>query len=360
MLYPYAIEPDALVTWDKCRHILDLMGFPHGRAIAAYPTRKRWKALVRAACRENTDLGDRDRRRIMRKLDQSNAKMIRLGGPDDYDGAITPAEEGWIRNAVARQAAAREFHAVLARRNPEGHPDVVLEEDVDESHERLAVPREVPVLRESAALAAHVGTLVRNSRQLMLIDPYFDPFFRRWRPVVQACLALAAQAVNGALRVEIHTLARGKIPPVQDGPGSDGFESPHATVVSPRRVQDGPSSEEFERRCRSHVPGMLKAGVGAVRICRWRIREDAPDDFHARYLSTDRGGYRLDKGLDLEPGKVQPVGLLDDQEWKRIREGFGDNSPFFDKDGEFTVTADRATGRRRSAENRRNRSAGRP
>ncbi len=338
MLYPYAIEPDALVTWDKCRHILDLMGFQHGRAIAGYPSRKRWKALVRAACRENTDLGDRDRRRILRKLDQSNAKMIRLGRPDDYDGAIMPAEQGWIRNAVARQAVAREFYAILATRNPEGHPDVVLEEDVDESHEKLAVPREVPVLREPAALAAHVGTLVRNSRQLMLVDPHFDPSVSRWRPVVRACLALAAQAIHGTLRAEVHTLARRATP----------------------SVQDGPSSEEFERRCRSNVPGMLRAGVGSVRICRWRIRGDAPDDFHARYILTDRGGYRLDKGLDLEPGKVQPVGLLDDQEWKRIREGFGDDSPFFDKDGEFTVTADRATGRRRSAENRRNRPAGRP
>jgi hypothetical protein len=338
MIYPYAIEPDALVTWDKCRHILDLMGFQHGRAIAAYPTRKRWKALVRAACRENTDLGDRDRRRILRKLDLSNPKMIRLGGPDDCDGAVTPAEQGWIRNAVARQAVAREFHAILSTRNPEGHPDVVLEEDVDESHQKLAVPREVPVLREPAALAAHVGTLVRNSRQLMLIDPHFDPSVSRWRPVVRACLALVAQAVHGTLRAEIHTLARRATP----------------------SVQDWPSSEEFERRCRSHVPGMLKVGVGPVRICRWRIRDDAPGDFHARYLLTDRGGYRLDKGLDLEPGKVQPVGLLDDQEWKRIREGFGDDSPFFDKDGEFTVTADKATGRRRSGENRRNPPAGRP
>ena len=309
MLYPYAIEPDALVTWDKCRHILDLMGFQHGRAIAAYPTRKRWKALVRAACRENTDLGDRDRRRIMRKLDRSNAKMIRLGEADDYDGAITPAEQCWVRNAVARQGVAREFHAILATRNPEGHPDVVLEEDVDESHERLAVAREVPVLREPAALTAHVRTLVRNSRErLMLIDPHFDPSVSRWRPVVRACMALAAQAVYGTLPVEIHTLADRK-----------------------------PSLEDFERACRKWIPNMLPAQVKTVDIYRWRIRNDRPHDFHARYLLTDRGGYRLDKGLDEEPGTTQSVGLLPDQEWKRIREGFSSSGAFFDRDGTVTV-----------------------
>ena len=40
MLYTYAIEPNVLVTWDKCRLTLNLMGFQHGRAIAAYPS---WK-----------------------------------------------------------------------------------------------------------------------------------------------------------------------------------------------------------------------------------------------------------------------------------------------------------------------------
>ena len=310
MLYPYAIEPDALVTWDKCRHILDLMGFQHGRAIAAYPTRKRWKAQVRAACRENTDLGDRDRRRILRKLDQSNAKMIRLGGPDDYDSGITPAEQCWIRNAVARQTVAREFHAILAIRNPEGHPDVVLEEEVDESHERLAVPREIPVLREPAALVEHVRALISNSRsRLLLIDPHFDPSVSRWRPVVRACMALAAQAVHGTLRVEIHTMDADR----------------------------KPSLEDFEGACQKWIPNMLPAQVKSVSVYRWRIRNDGPHDFHARYLLTDRGGYRLDKGLDEEHGKTQSVGLLPDQEWKRIREGFSSSGAFFDRDGRFTV-----------------------
>ena len=314
MLYTYAIEPDALVAWDKCARILDLMGFQHGRAIAAYPSRKHWKALVRAACRESTELGDRDRRRILRKLDQSNAKMIRWGEPGDYDDTVAPAEECWIRNAVARQAGTRTLHAILATRNPENHPDVVLDEDVEESHPRLDVPREVPVLREPEALAGHMRTLVRNSRELLLIDPHFKPHEYRWRPVVKACIALAACAVSGGPRVEIHTLDDDR----------------------------KPSLDDFERACRNWIPGMLSAGVESVRICRWRIRDHDPHDFHARYVLTDRGGYRLGKGLDEEHGVQQSVALLSDNEWKRIREGFRDFSAFFDKDGEFTVTGGRS------------------
>lgn len=306
MLYTYAIEPNALADWDKCRHLLDLMGFQHGRAIVAYPTG--WQALVRASCDANIELGDRDRQRIMRKLAQSKAKLVRSDGAGDYDDTISPAEECWIRNAAARQTAVRTFHAIVATRNPDGHPDVVLEEDVDESHDQLDVPREVPVLREPAALAAHVGTLVRNSRELLLIDPHFDPSVPKWRPVVKACIEIAAQTPHEIPEVAIHTLDTDR----------------------------KPSLEEFRRRCQNHIPNMKSGKVTSIRVCRWRIRDGASHDFHGRYLLTDRGGYRLDKGLDSEHGVEQPVGLLDEREWKRIRDGYRNTTPFFDKDGEFT------------------------
>ncbi len=310
MLYAYAIEPAALASWRNCARILDLMGFQHGRAIAAYPSRKRWMKLVRAACQESTELGDRDRQRVLAKLNQSKGKMVRWGEPDGYDETVEPAEERWIRNTVARQAVERTLHAVLATRNPENHPDVVFDDDVEESHPKLVVPREVPVLREPDALADHIGRLVRNSRELLLIDPHFDPSKHKWRPVVCACIALAADAYDSP-RVEIHTL-----------------DADHK-----------PSRGEFERACRRWIPAMLPPPVTSVRVCRWRIRAAGPHDFHARYVLTDRGGYRLDKGLDEEHGVTQPVGLLGDQEWTRIRDGFGCADPFFDPAGEVTVTA---------------------
>ena len=309
MLYTYAIEPDVLTNWDKCRHLLDLMGFQHGRAIAGYPTRRRWQKLVRAACLANTALGDRDRKRVLDRLRKSKGTIIGSDGADGYDDTIVPPEECWIRNAVAHQNAVQTFHAILATRNPDRHPDVVLEDDVDGSHDRLDVPREAPVLREPAALAAHIGTLVRNSKELLLIDPHFDPFVPKWRPVVKACIELAAQAAHENPRVAIHTLDTDR----------------------------KPSRDEFRQRCQRHIPTMMSGKVTSIRVCRWRIRDGAPHDFHGRYLLTDRGGYRLDKGLDAEHGVEQPVGLLDDQESQRLREGYCDAVPFFEKADAFTL-----------------------
>ena len=307
MLYTYAIEPEALAAWDRCRLILNLMGFQHGRAIAAYPTRKRWKALVRAACRENGALGDRDRRRILRKLDKSNGKLVSSDAA--YDDGLEPAYERWIRNAVDRQTAESAFHAILATRNPTSHPDVVLDEDIDESHDKFDIPREQPVLRHAKELAAHIATLVLNSREMLLVDPHLDLSKDRWRPVIAACLDLAARSVRGNPRAEVHTL------------DTDAKWS----------------ADEFRKHCALHLPGMISGKLSSIRVCRWRMREGEPHDFHARYVLTDRGGYRLDKGLDEECGVEQSVGLLDDQEWSRIREGYGDTNPFYEKADAFTL-----------------------
>ena len=187
MLYTYAIEPDVLVTWDKCRNTFNLMGFRHGRAVAAYPSSKKWKKMILAACNRNPSCGEREFERIYEKIQEAEDKLVRVGPPASYDGSTTPAEECWIRNALAHQDETGAFHAILATRNPTSHSDVVFEEDIDESHHKLDVPREVPVLREPDAVAAHIGTLVRNSQELLLVDPHFDPSLHRWRPVVNAC-----------------------------------------------------------------------------------------------------------------------------------------------------------------------------
>lgn len=313
MLHMYAIEPNVLVTWDKCRLTLNLMGFQHGRAIAAYPSWKTWRKLILRACNAHPTCGEREFTKIHEKVLDSEYKTVRMDGTSDYDPSISPPEEIWIRNATSYQDRDETLKAIFATRNPDEHPDVVLEEDIDESHPMLDVPREALVLREPGALTEHIGKLVRNSNDVHLIDPHFDPTEYRWRPVVAACIRLATATHRDNPSVTIHAL----------------------DADNKRKL----SLPEFERGCQQHMPAMLSDKTRSVRVCRWRIRDGAPHDFHARYVLTDRGGYRLDKGLDEEHGVEQSVELLSDQAWKRLRAGYSDANPFFDKDGEFIVTA---------------------
>ena len=309
MLYSYGIEPDVLTTWERCKFVLTLIGFQHGRALLPYPSAKRWRQMVLSACNTNPDCKEREFKRIEATLTDAAETFLRLPPDSNYDGAVEPARECWIRNATTQQERCRPFTAILATKNPMEHDDVILYDDISDHHDKLDVPRAADVLREPEALVNHIGTLVKNSREfLWLIDPHFDPSKYQWRPVVAACLNLVHEC-DGALEVKIHTVDR----------------------------PEKPSAEELQRRCSRHLVPLLDEPLPSVRVCLWRIREDATHDFHARYIITDRGGYRLDKGLDLEEGKAQPIVLLSNSEWLGIRNGFRGNDLSFEEAGHFYV-----------------------
>ena len=120
------------------------------------------------------------------------------------------------------------------------------------------------------------------------------------------------------------------------GLAAGGLRSTHHVEIHTLDSDRKPSVEEFRKQCRRHVRG-IPGEPASIRICRWLIRDDAPHDFHDRYVLTDRGGYNLGKGLDQETGKEQPIRLLDHDEWKRLRDGYRDASPFFTKRDEFSV-----------------------
>lgn len=316
MLHTFAIEPDVLTTWDRCRVTLNLMGFQHGRAIAAYPSWAKWKKLILRACNACPNCGEKEFTRIHEKILDSEHKVLRIRDTSDYDESGLPSDEAWIRNATRFHDREALFRAILSTRNPNWHPDVVIDEDIDESHPKLAVTRDPLVLREPAALSSHIRRLVCNSRNLYLIDPHFDPSVYRWRPVITACMALAAApATDTRIAVTVHTL------------DSDGK----------------PSLSEFKRRCEHHMPAMLLAGqLTSARVCRWRTCDAAEADFHARYVLTERGGYWLDKGLDEEHGVEQRVALLSDQERQELWNRYTGASPFLERAGEFTIVPDPA------------------
>jgi len=309
MLYEFAIEPAVLAGWDKCRNTLNLMGFRHGRAIAAFPSRRNWASLVLEACKR-AGCGGRELLRITEKLASDTVRKKFLASSRPYDDSLLPEEERWLRNALAQQASANPFHAILATVNPTARPDVVIEDDIDECHPLLNVPRETPVLREAAALAKHIRAMVRDSKVLLLIDPHFEPGLDLWWPVIKACLSEAACTGQKFDRIEIHTL-----------------ESDRKWAIA-----------EFIKRCQRNAVALVPRLLTGVRVVRWRLRNSGPDDFHERYVLTDRGGYKLGKGLDEETGKTQPVGLLDDVEWQRVWDSYQDSTAPFDKDGEVVLT----------------------
>jgi len=301
MLYEFAVEPACLANWQVCRYIVDQMGAAHGRMIAEFPRRKLWKRMVRDAC-DAADVPDRDRLRIVEKLKSVNRKMIRARRA--YDESLD-----WVPNAVL-QHERDPFHAIVCRDRTATNPACLVADSVDEREPLWRVRREDKVPRTAEALARYVSPLLQISSQIRFVDKLFDPEAHggKWCPMLEACLRSAIADGRTLDRVEYHTI-----------------------ITGDRR----PSLVELQRRCHTRLPRILPRGL-RLRVVFWRLPSDEDSAqpgkyrelFHARYILTNRGGYRVETGLDVgAPGEQQDVSLLDDalreQRWNELDDDGG-------------------------------------
>lgn len=294
MVYEYALEPSLLGSWQRFRYLTERFGVSHGRLISRYP--KRWKALVYEALGACSDL---DKKRIEERLVRLDDRMVTRA--HEWD-----TTRDWLSNAELEHAR-RSFHAILAITNPRGSGAVLLADDLDEGTPRWNVSRGIAVSREASALADAIAPLLRIARNIVFIDPHFDPYKARARAALTEFLARVGARANGVPieRVEFHT----------------GFNE---------------GNVGFDAECRRQLPQRIPAGI-RVRFVRWRERAGG-EGLHNRYVLTDRGGVSLAWGLDEgAPQQTDDLSLLDDALFQTRWEQYCGVNPVFDIAGEVTI-----------------------
>ena len=302
MLYEFAVEPDSVADSGSCGFVLSHMGVSRGRMISRFPGdwRKRVIETVQEHKRDGR-ISDKDFKKISKLLQTVGEKLLRKGR--DYD-----PEETWIDNAISQDA--REPFRAIVMKSPltEGCEKALDVQDLDEDPPLWAVPREAKVARLARDIVQFIGPLLEISRKILFVDPYFDPGIRKWIPLIRESLKVATAGGRSLDRVEIHTLD------------------------SEKRLEP----EEFKRRCEQFLAPAVPKGV-SLRIVRWKEKDEK---FHARYVFTDRGGYRLETGLD-EGGRAetQDVSLLDDKLYRERLRQFEEGSTVFELSDEFRLPA---------------------
>ena len=238
-------------------------------------------------------LKDVERKRIELLLTQISVKLLRRTGVT-YDPTGT-----WIDNAE-REHARDPFHAIVAPSNPRGRPYILDPGLVDETDERWRVERERAVPRDPVAFGRASAPLVSISREILLIDPHFNPSEERWRVSLAELLAPLAGRCAAVSRVEVH---------VTDMKENGQIKWALAWYL-----------DECERRLPACVPAGLR-----VAVIVWRQRVGG-EKLHPRYVLTERGGMRFEVGLDEgAPGQTTDVSLLGEtlhqERWQQYQRG---------------------------------------
>jgi hypothetical protein len=284
MINEYAVEPEALNNWQNFRYVDDQVGVEHGRLISRFPGK--WARMVMAACCENTQLRDVERSRIAIKLKNlEKSKMAKLNRP--YD-----PEKNWMNN-IEEQQRQRPFHAVIARNNEAKIPNILNIDELDASHPLWNVPKEQVISRKANELACCAKLLLQVSKEILIIDPHFDPMKSRFRKTFSNLIEFAFEE-HLPLRIELH--------------------------VEYDDLKEQKRATEWKDDCLRKFPQIIPEGL-ILQVFRWKIKASG-DKPHARYVLTERGGIRYDYGLDewVGEGQTTDVALLStslyEQRWQ--------------------------------------------
>jgi hypothetical protein len=297
MLHEFAVDPGALSNWQSFRYLVEKFGVPHGRLISRFP--RKWKGMVYDACHACREV---ERKKIEEELRNIYEKLVAAGR--EYNGGIP-----WLENAEV-QHRARPFRAIISDSNPRNVPEVLLANDLRDNTPLWRVDREAIVPRSAVEMTREVRSLLQICTQVRFVDQYFDPTKYRYLNVLDHLL----RATNGNSRISLIEY----------------------------HVSDELGVPFFKGECQRRLPSLVPRGLKMTLILWRKERETAGETLHPRYILTDRGGIRIERGLDEgEDGETTDISLLDvalySQRWSEYQRGAGVHE-FVD---EVTVSGER-------------------
>lgn len=256
----YAIEPTVFGDWNLLRLLVGQLGWEHGRLISEIPgswVRQVFEAAA-AQGRQGTRVEECVRRLkpgLVVRRDRAQAQR-----------------EGWLDQVRALHEV-RAFDLIVTREANDTRRSEVPAGELDTSAEYWRVGEGV-ALRDPASIARELGLLLRCAREVRFVDPYLLPGDRQYKDLLQALLQLAADKTyrQGCPVVEIHTKLKKR----------DGETYSHLR-------------EEYEAKLLPLVPRGIE-----VKVVIWCER-DGGQQFHNRYVLTDRGGVSFGSGIAAAP-----------------------------------------------------------
>lgn len=294
LLREYAVEPACFgIDFRTAAQVLNLFGCDRGRVIAGCP--RAWADEARRAL-ERWPVDQRHTAKRKKVIE----RLVRLASSGLFPERPTWRTERPWAEAALEEHRVRPFQAVLATEPRDADSWITVPNDLDPGEPCFEAGHEIRVDRTSGAMAEVLAPLLRASKIVLFVDPYFSPREERFIATLRALVG----RLNGPVRLEYHTL---------------GY----------RRFGRQPLNDEqfrlaLERSCNFVPPGLT------LSFLRWREREGG-ERFHARYIITNRATVRVDNGLDEgRPGETVPLTILPHREHERISRTYSESSNVFE------------------------------
>ncbi|MFZ7093559.1 hypothetical protein [Primorskyibacter sp. 2E233] len=296
MLSEYAVEPAAIgADWRTFKDLIDRFGADKGRLISRFPTK--WEKKVIEAAKE-AGVSDIRMTDIVERLRNSKHKVV------DFSRAYNH-EADWINNAL-REHGTRPFKAIICDAGKAACAEGLEPDDCSDAHALFGVATSCNVTRTADQIADALHTITAVSKEIDIVDPYFDlrPTKGNYLPTLVSLLTRLAQDPGQQKAIRIHF----------------------------RDHDTRPSAEVLARDGSAQVRGLLPPGYH-IELYAWSEKQGG-EDFHDRYVLTDLGGVMIGAGLSADgPGESAAFTLLNFEHAQGLRSRFAVGSTAYSRIG---------------------------
>lgn len=269
MYQEYAIDPTTICrSFDRFARFWNGLGYGEGRLLSRFPGK--WeRKLIRSQAYLDLSEGQRKRVEILLKREADTRRRIVPSGRSYDSNAQT-----WLE-AAENCHRQQPFHGILAESNPRSHGSVTCFDDVGEQGDCWATPRPWQVKRWRTDMARAAAPLLRTSREILFVEPYFE-FSDRFTHPLCAFLSELASYAGVIKRLEVHLKRR----------------SDEGTPEYFRDVFE----QEARAKLRHYRPPDGHELIEKLEFFIW----ESPDEnrMHPRYILTEVAGLGFENGLD--------------------------------------------------------------
>ncbi|WP_146204798.1 hypothetical protein [Jannaschia seohaensis] len=251
------------------------------------------KKVIQAA--KEAGLSDIRMTDIVERLRNSKHKVVDFSRAYDH-------EANWINNALLEHGT-RPFKAIICDAGKAACTEGMELDACSDAHALLGAATSCNMTRTADQIADALHTITAVSKEVDIVDPYFDlrPTKGNYLPTL---VALLAQDPGQQKAIRIHF----------------------------RDHDTRPSAEVLARDGCAQVRGLLPPGYH-IELYAWSEKQGG-EDFHDRYVLTDLGGAMIGAGLSADgPGESAAFTLLNFEHAQGTRSIFAFGSRTYSRIG---------------------------
>jgi len=275
MIYEYAIEPEVVATWgeaDNYRYFIDKIGLGTTRIVSRFP--KKWKKSVYEAFAEikkNVPDNEKKQAELQHQEKRLEAIVERISEQSIRRVAQTQDLKNW-KDAVILEHNNLSFHAVICNEGYKKFNFIITPTDLISAAHTLwvnEVEKDVP--RNAISIGKELAPLLKISKKIKIIDPYFRASRPKWINVFREIFRHIRSGMHQLGDIEIE-------------------------LIASLEVHNCPVADFYKEECLRYLTDIVPQGL-KLTIMRWGHKNNG-EKLHNRYILTEFGGIKLDPGFD--------------------------------------------------------------